>query len=130
MKTKKQPTPAIITDQRPTCPNCGGHHVEDTAWITYRPDGTAEIVNGEGPHGDELGTWCHDCQEHAGLMFPETTPADDARRQAANAAREAGPELAAALAIAVRVLRDHNLDETLAGEFEILTDALDRARVN
>jgi len=105
MKTKKK-TPATLTDQRPTCPNCGGHHVEDTAWISYRPDGTAEIVNGEGPHGDELGTWCHDCQEHTGLDFPETTPADDARRQAADAAREAGPELLVALRWALEQIDD------------------------
>ena len=93
MKTKHQPTPATPTDQRPTCSVCGGHAVETTAWISYRDDGTAAIVPGEGPHGDEYGNWCHDCQEHTDLDYPDTTPADDARRQAADAAREAGPEL-------------------------------------
>jgi hypothetical protein len=94
MKTKKKATPA---DQRPTCSVCGGHAVETNAWIEYRPDGTAAIVSGEGPIGDEFGNWCHDCQEHHELNYPATTPADDARRQAADAAREAGPELVAVL---------------------------------
>lgn len=97
MKTKKQPTPATPTDQRPTCSVCGGHAVETTAWIEYRDDGTADIVPGEGPHGDHLGNWCHDCQEHTDLDYPETTPADDARRQAADAARANGPALVVVL---------------------------------
>lgn len=97
MKTKKHPTPATLTDQRPTCSVCHGHNVETTAWIEYRPDGTAAIVNGEGPHGDEYGNWCHDCQEHLELDYPTTTPTDDALRQARDAAREAGPELVAVL---------------------------------
>lgn len=99
MPTKQKNAP---TDQRPTCSVCGGHNVEDTAWISYRPDGTAEIVNGEGPLGDDFGYWCHDCQEHNGLDFPTTTPADDAHRQAAAAARAHGPELLDALAALVR----------------------------
>lgn len=100
MKTKKQPTPATPAtpaDQRPTCSVCGGHAVETTAWIEYRPDGTAAIVPGEGPHGDHLGNWCHDCQDHTDLDYPDFTPADRARVQAADAAREAGPELVAVL---------------------------------
>lgn len=97
MKTKKQPTPATPTDQRPTCSVCHGHNVETTAWISYRDDGTAAIVPGEGPHGDHLGNWCHDCQEHTDLDYPDFTPADRARVQAADAAREAGPELLEAL---------------------------------
>jgi hypothetical protein len=91
------------TDQRPTCCECGSHNVETTAWIDYDADGVASIVDGEGPHGDETGNWCHDCQEHVYLDFPTTTPADDGRRQAANAARNNGPELLAALAALVRV---------------------------
>lgn len=79
---------ATTTDQRPTCCECGSHNVETTAWIDYTADGVARIVPGEGPHGDELGNWCHDCEEHVDLDYPTTTPADDARRQAANAARE------------------------------------------
>lgn len=101
MKTKKQPTPATPTDQRPTCSACHGHNVETTAWISYRDDGTAAIVPGEGPHGDHLGNWCHDCQEHTDLDYPDLTPADRASVQAADAAREAGPELLDALAATV-----------------------------
>jgi hypothetical protein len=125
MKTKKQPTPATLADQRPTCPNCGGRNVEDTAWIRYRPDGTAEIVDGEGPCGDEYGTWCHDCQEHAGLVFPETTPADNASRRAADAAREAGPELLKALRWAVGEIADH-LDRDHYAQFAAACQLLDR----
>lgn len=93
MRTKKQPTPATPTDQRPTCCECGGHNVETNAWIEYRPDGTAAVANSEGPISDATGNWCHDCDANTQIEFPETTPADDARRQAADAAREAGPEL-------------------------------------
>jgi hypothetical protein len=107
MKTKKQPTPATLTDQRPVCTQCGGRNVEATRWIEYRPDGTAAVVNGEGPD-DQFGNWCHDCDEHTELDYPETTPADDARRQAAAAAREAGPELLAALAKLLRVAEQMN----------------------
>jgi hypothetical protein len=96
-------TTTTATDQRPTCCECGSHNVETTAWIDYDADGVASIVNGEGPHGDETGNWCHDCQEHVYLDFPTTTPADDARRQASSAARNNGPELLAALAALVRV---------------------------
>jgi hypothetical protein len=99
-------TTTTITDQRPTCSNCGGHNVETTAWISYRPDGTAAIVNGEGPFGDEYGNWCHDCQEHLDLDYAGTTPEDDARRQTANAARENGPELLAVARWAVAQLTD------------------------
>jgi len=81
-------TTAGTIDQRPTCSACGGHNVETTAWIDYDADGIAHVVDGEGPHGDELGNWCHSCQEHVDLDYPTTTPADDARRQAAYAARE------------------------------------------
>ncbi len=90
MKTKKKTTP---TDQRPVCTKCGGRNVETNAWIEYRPDGTAEVVNTEGPIEDSTGNWCHDCDGHWPIEFPETTPADDARRQEAAAARANGPEL-------------------------------------
>jgi hypothetical protein len=40
----------------------------------------------------------------------------------------AAPALLEALEIAVEVLRDHNLDELMAGEFEILTDAINQAK--
>jgi len=86
-------TTTTATDQRPTCCECGSHNVETTAWIEYDADGVASIVNGEGPHGDETGNWCHECQEHVYLDFPTTTPADDARRQASNAAREHASEM-------------------------------------
>ncbi len=123
MTTKRKTARTAPTDQRPTCPNCGGHNVEDTAWITYRPDGTAEIVNGEGPFGDDEGTWCHDCQEHAGLSFPKLTPADDARRQSAAHARAHGPELLAVARWAVDQIAD-DLDpehqEALAAARELL----------
>ena len=106
MKTRNTTTPALppaCADQRPVCTNCGGHNVETNAWIEYRPDGTAEIVNTEGPIGDATGNWCHDCDDHHPIEFPETTPADDARRQEAAAARANGPELLAALRALVRV---------------------------
>lgn len=94
MKTKQQTAPI---DQRPTCSVCGGRNVETNAWIEYRDDGTAEVVNTEGPIGDDNGNWCHDCDDHTPLDFPTTTPADDARRQASAAARANGPELLAVL---------------------------------
>ena len=81
-------TTTTATDQRPTCCQCGSHNVETMAWTDYTADGVAHIVDGDPPHADETGNWCHDCQEHVYLDFPTTTPADDARRQAANAARE------------------------------------------
>ncbi len=105
MKTKKKTTP---TDQRPVCTKCGGHNVETNAWIEYRPDGTAEIVNTEGPIEDSTGTWCHDCDGHWPIEFPETTAADYARRQEAAAARANGPELLAALAKLLRVAEQMN----------------------
>lgn len=90
-------TTTTYTDQRPTCCECGGRNVETTAWIDYDADGVAHIVAGEGPHDDETGNWCHDCQEHVYLDYPTTQPADDTRRQAANAAREHAAELLEAL---------------------------------
>lgn len=39
----------------------------------------------------------------------------------------AAPELLEALRMAVRVIRDNELDESMAGEFEILTDAITKA---
>lgn len=89
------------TDQRPTCCQCGSRRVESTAWIAYDADGVAHLVAGEGPHDDETGNWCHDCQEHVYLDYPTTQPADDARRQAANAAREHAVELLALLSAIV-----------------------------
>jgi hypothetical protein len=40
----------------------------------------------------------------------------------------AAPDLLAALETAVRVMQDQNLDEALAGEFEIFTDAIAKAK--
>lgn len=108
MKTKKTATPA---DQRPTCSVCGGHAVETNAWIEYRPDGTEAVVNTEGPIDGPEGNWCRDCDAHVQLDYPDTTPADDARRQAGDAAREAGPELldlVAELARSLRSFRDYH----------------------
>lgn len=102
MKTKKRTTPATPTDQRPTCCRCGGRNVETTAWIEYREDGTTQVVNSEGPIDDATGNWCHDCDDHTPIEFPETTPADDARRQVADAARANGPDLLDALRLLVR----------------------------
>jgi hypothetical protein len=96
-------TTTTATDQRPTCCECGSHNVETMAWTDYTADGVAHIVDGDPPHSDKFGNWCHECQEHVYLDFPTTKPADDARRQAANAARNNGPELLAALAALVRV---------------------------
>jgi len=95
-------TTTTATDQRPTCCECGSHNVETTAWIEYDADGVASIVDGEGPDGDETGNWCHDCQEHLDLDYQQTTPADNERRRKAEAAREAAPELLAALKALVR----------------------------
>ena len=39
----------------------------------------------------------------------------------------AAPDLLAALEMAVACLKDHNLDELMAGEFEILEDAIAKA---
>lgn len=39
----------------------------------------------------------------------------------------AAPELLEALKMAVRVIQDNDLDEMMAGEFEILTDAIEKA---
>lgn len=111
MKTHTTTTPALPpahADQRPVCTNCGGHNVETNAWIEYRPDGTAEVVNTEGPISDATGNWCHDCDDHHPIEFPETTAADDARRQEAAAARANGPELLAALAKLLRVAEQMN----------------------
>jgi len=36
-------------------------------------------------------------------------------------------ELLEALKIAVKALKDHDIDESMAGEFEILTDAVEKA---
>ena len=40
----------------------------------------------------------------------------------------AAPDLLVALEIAVDQLRHHDIDESMAGEFEILTDAVDKAK--
>lgn len=102
MPTKQKNARPAPTDQRPTCSECGGHNVETTAWIETREDGTYVVVNSEGPITDETGNWCHDCDAHTGLEYPRLTPADDAHRQAAAAARAHGPELLDALAALVR----------------------------
>jgi hypothetical protein len=86
-------TTTTTIDQRPTCCVCGSDNVETTAWINYDADGVAHVVPGDGPHGDETGNWCHECHEHFDLNYPTTTPADDARRQSANAAREHAGEM-------------------------------------
>lgn len=109
MKTKTK------KDCRPTCSECGGTNVEDTAWIAYRKDGSAYVVNGEGPiDGSEGSTWCHDCEEHHDLVYPYVVgglESDAARyrdRQRNDAAREHGPELLAAL---VALLDEADLGE-------------------
>lgn len=116
MKTKKK------HDLRPTCSVCGGTNVEDTAWIAYREDGSCYVVNGEGPlDGDEASTWCHDCEEHHDLVYPdpcaglESTAACYRRARALSnqrlkndAARERGPELLAQLTAMVELIeRDY-----------------------
>jgi len=88
---------ATKIDQRPKCSVCGGFNVETTAWIEYREDGTAAIVNGEGPFEGPMGNWCHDCDEHLDLDYPDFTPADRAAVAAADRAREHGPALLAAI---------------------------------
>lgn len=127
MKTKKQPTPANVTDQRPTCCECGGHNVETNAWIETRPDGTLAVVNSDGPISGNDGNWCHDCDAHVDLDYPDTTPADDARRQAADAAREAGPELLDAcrqlLAAFSDVVGGYSADELHATPADIIRQA-------
>lgn len=40
---------------------------------------------------------------------------------------ECAPDLLAALKLAVRVLKDNDIDEAMAGEFELLTDAIAKA---
>lgn len=98
MKTK------VKKDCRPTCSECGGTNVEDTAWVAYREDGSAYIVSGDGPlDGCEGGTWCHDCEEHHDLIYPdvgggwESEAARYRDRQQNEAARGHGPELLAVL---------------------------------
>jgi hypothetical protein len=91
--------------------------VEDTAWIAYREDGSAYVVNGEGPlDGSEGSTWCHDCQEHHDLVYPDVgggleSDAARYRRIGQNeAAREHGPELLDALLEMVPMAHSHLLD--------------------
>jgi hypothetical protein len=111
MKTKSK------KDCRPTCCECGGTNVEDTAWIAYREDGSAYVVNGEGPlDGSEGSTWCHDCEEHHDLDYPDVgggLESDAARyrqRQQNDAARERGPELLDALLEMIPMAHSHLLD--------------------
>lgn len=47
---------------------------------------------------------------------------DDARLMARS------QDLLAALEVAVQVMRDHNIDESMAGEFEIFTDVIAAAK--
>ncbi len=110
MKTKTK------KDCRPTCSECGGTNVEDTAWIAYREDGSAYVVNGEGPlDGGEGATWCHDCQEHHDLVYPDVgggleSDAARYRRLGRNeAAREHGPELLDALRSMLPLAHSHFL---------------------
>lgn len=77
----------------PCCSRCGGTNVESTAWIEYREDGSERVVNGEGPFGDEEGNWCHDCQAHLDITYPDYTPEQHKERQHNNACREHGPDL-------------------------------------
>ena len=39
------------------------------------------------------------------------------------------PDLLEALKVAVGVMKDHNIDESMSGEFEIFTDAIAKAEV-
>lgn len=103
-------------DCRPTCSECGGTNVEDTAWIAYREDGSAYVVNGEGPlDGDDASTWCHDCEEHHALVYPdvgsgwESDAARYRQRQQNDAARERGPELLDALRSVMTLAHSHFL---------------------
>jgi hypothetical protein len=111
MKTKTK------KDCRPTCSECGGTNVEDTAWIAYREDGSAYVVNGEGPlDGSEGSTWCHDCQEHHDLVYPDVgggleSDAARYRRIGQNeAAREHGPELLEAVIDLLPLAHSHLLE--------------------
>jgi hypothetical protein len=90
--------------------------VEDTAWIAYREDGSAYVVNGEGPlDGSEGSTWCHDCEEHHDLDYPDVgggLESDAARyrqRQQNDAARDRGPELLDALRSVMTLAHSHFL---------------------
>jgi hypothetical protein len=58
-------------------------------------------------------------------LRPDRTSVGEARANARLIA--AAPEMLAALRTAVRVMQDNNLDEALAGEFDIFTDAIAKA---
>lgn len=111
MKTKAK------KDCRPTCCECGGTNVESTAWIEYREDGSERVVNGEGPFGDEEGNWCHDCQAHLEINYPNCTPSQHRDRQLNNAARERGPELLDALIEMLPHAHNH-----LLGKVKLMSD--------
>lgn len=108
---------ATKIDQRPKCCECGSYDVETTAWTAYRPDGTAYIVSGDGPDDTKYGNWCHDCQEHVHLDYPDFTPEDREAVAAADRAREAGPELSDALRELCGLIK--------AGELQAATDWVD-----
>ena len=84
---------ATKIDQRPKCSQCGGHNVDEIAWIKYREDGTAAIAKPRFPFEGPTGTWCHDCEDDVGLDYPYMVPADRNAMEAADRAREHGPEL-------------------------------------
>ena len=118
-------TPAAPIDQRPTCCECGSHNVETMVWATTRADGAMVIVDGDSPHGDAINNWCHDCQEHTDLEYQQTTPADNARRREAEAAREAAPELLAAFRWAIDQI-DDDLDPDHQAALSAARELLDR----
>lgn len=93
----------------PCCAACGSTNIETTAWIDYRPDGTDRVVNTEVPFSGNEGNYCHDCDDHVDLDYPNTTPAQDRDRQQNNAAREHGPELLDALSSVMTLAHSHFL---------------------
>ena len=65
----------------------------------------------------------------AGYVIAEVPLDRNYKHQAEANARliAAAPDLLEALEMAIRALQDHDIDESMAGEFEILTDAFARA---
>ncbi len=57
----------------------------------------------------------------------EDRPIDDAEQLANARIMAAAPELLAALKLAVRVMQDNGIDESMAGEFDVFTDAIAKA---
>ena len=98
MATKKK------THRTPYCAECGGTNVTTTAWVEWRDDGTERPTLNEGPLEGIEGNWCSDCDDHVEIAYPAAMLTDKASkmRLANNAAREAGPKLAAAIGAILR----------------------------